>query len=92
MTESAALATRGYNAIGMHRYSSAGLLGPNIQAKVVDWVTGAHLPPGSVGELWLRTPGNMKGIRRFLFGIYVFNSKKFCKCCCYDLFRDRVLE
>ncbi|KAL1552720.1 4-coumarate--CoA ligase [Salvia divinorum] len=61
MTESTALATRGYNTVGAHRYTSAGLLSPNVQAKVVDWATGAHLPPGSVGELWLRSPGNMKG-------------------------------
>ncbi|KAG6389677.1 hypothetical protein SASPL_151150 [Salvia splendens] len=61
MTESTAVATRGYNTIGAHRYSSAGLLSPNVEAKVVDWVKGAHLPPGSVGELWLRSPGNMKG-------------------------------
>ncbi|KAG6391433.1 hypothetical protein SASPL_149187 [Salvia splendens] len=61
MTESTAVATRGYNTIGAHRYSSAGLLSPNVEAKVVDWVTGAHLPSGSVGELWLRSPGNMKG-------------------------------
>ncbi|KAH6760898.1 AMP-dependent synthetase and ligase family protein [Perilla frutescens var. hirtella] len=61
MTESTALATRGYNTGGAHKYSSVGLLSPNVQAKVVDWATGAHLPPGSVGELWLRSPGNMKG-------------------------------
>ncbi|XP_042001887.1 4-coumarate--CoA ligase-like 6 [Salvia splendens] len=61
LTESAALGARGYNAVGPHKYTSAGLLSPNVQAKVVDWVTGAHLPPGSAGELWLRSPGNMKG-------------------------------
>nr|QTO31268.1 4-coumarate-CoA ligase [Ocimum kilimandscharicum] len=61
MTESTALATRGYNNGGVKKYSSVGLLSPNIEAKVVDWVTGALVPPGSIGELWLRTPGNMKG-------------------------------
>ncbi|KAI3468568.1 hypothetical protein Pfo_025231 [Paulownia fortunei] len=61
MTESTAVGTRGYNTIEVHKYSSVGLLSPNVKAKVVDWVTGSHLPPGSVGELWLRTPGNMKG-------------------------------
>ncbi|XP_057802022.1 4-coumarate--CoA ligase-like 6 isoform X2 [Salvia miltiorrhiza] len=61
MTESTALATRGYNTVGAHKYLSVGVLSPNVEAKVVDWVSGAHLPPGSVGELWLRTPGNMKG-------------------------------
>lgn len=75
MTESTALATRGYNTVGSHRYSSAGLLSPNVEAKVVDWVTGAHLPPGSVGELWLRTPGNMKGNSCLLFGTNISNSK-----------------
>ncbi|KAK6158461.1 hypothetical protein DH2020_005775 [Rehmannia glutinosa] len=61
MTESTAVGTRGYNKVEVHKYSSVGLLSPNVQAKVVDWVNGSHLPPGSVGELWLRTPGNMKG-------------------------------
>ncbi|KAL0312398.1 UNVERIFIED_CONTAM: 4-coumarate--CoA ligase-like 6 [Sesamum radiatum] len=61
MTESTAVATRGYNTAKVKKYNSVGLLSPNVQAKVVDWVTGSHLPPGSVGELWLRTPGTMKG-------------------------------
>ncbi|KAK4435522.1 4-coumarate--CoA ligase-like 6 [Sesamum alatum] len=61
MTESTAVATRGYNTVKVQKYTSVGLLSPNVQAKVVDWVTGSHLPPGSVGELWLRTPGTMKG-------------------------------
>ncbi|KAL0331033.1 UNVERIFIED_CONTAM: 4-coumarate--CoA ligase-like 6 [Sesamum angustifolium] len=61
MTESTAVATRGYNTAKVQKYTSVGLLSPNVQAKVVDWVTGSHLPPGSVGELWLRTPGTMKG-------------------------------
>ncbi|GAA0187580.1 ligase [Lithospermum erythrorhizon] len=61
MTESAAVATRGYNTKEIHNYTSVGLLAPNTQAKVVDWVTGSSLPPGGVGELWLCTPGIMKG-------------------------------
>ncbi|XP_011092586.1 4-coumarate--CoA ligase-like 6 [Sesamum indicum] len=61
MTESTAVGTRGYNTAKVQKYTSVGLLSPNVQAKVVDWVTGSHLPPGSVGELWLRTPGTMKG-------------------------------
>ncbi|KAL9177392.1 hypothetical protein ABFS82_01G055600 [Erythranthe guttata] len=61
MTETTAVGTRGYNTIEARKYSSVGLLSPNAEGKVVNWVTGAHLPPGSVGELWLHTPGNMKG-------------------------------
>ncbi|KAJ8555208.1 hypothetical protein K7X08_012704 [Anisodus acutangulus] len=61
MTESTAIATRGYNAEKLHNYSSVGLLSPNMQAKVVDWITGSPLPPNSMGEFWLSGPGVMKG-------------------------------
>ncbi|KAK4486322.1 hypothetical protein RD792_008993 [Penstemon davidsonii] len=61
MTESTAIGTRGYNTVVVKKHSSVGLLSPNSEAKVVDWVTGSYLPPGSVGELWLRSPGVMKG-------------------------------
>ncbi|KAL2550952.1 4-coumarate--CoA ligase-like 6 [Forsythia ovata] len=60
LTESTAVGTRGYNTVKVHKYSSVGLLAPNAEAKVVDWVTGSCLPPGSIGELWLHTPGVMK--------------------------------
>lgn len=61
MTESTAVATRGHNSVGVRKHASVGLLSPNSQAKVVDWVNGASLPPGSIGELWLRSPGIMRG-------------------------------
>ncbi|EPS72162.1 hypothetical protein M569_02598, partial [Genlisea aurea] len=61
MTETTAIGTRGYNNGKFRKYLSAGLLAPNIKAKVVDVITGSCLPPGSIGELWLDTPGNMKG-------------------------------
>ncbi|XP_076948906.1 4-coumarate--CoA ligase-like 6 [Bidens hawaiensis] len=60
MSESTAVGTRGLNTREVHNYGSAGLLAPNMQAKVVDWVTGSHLPPGKTGELWLRGPAIMK--------------------------------
>lgn len=61
MTESTGIGTRGYNTVNCHKYSSVGLLSPNVEAKVVDLANGSCLPPGSVGELWLRTSGIMKG-------------------------------
>ncbi|CAN0875178.1 4-coumarate--CoA ligase-like 6 [Linum grandiflorum] len=61
MTESTAVGTRGFNTKRFEKYSSAGLLAPNTEAKVVDCVSGRALPPGSVGELWMRGPGTMKG-------------------------------
>lgn len=61
MTESTAVGTRGFNTPTIHKYLSIGLLAPNVQAKVIDWVNGSVVPPGSTGELWLRGPGTMKG-------------------------------
>ncbi|KAK1375036.1 4-coumarate--CoA ligase-like 6 [Heracleum sosnowskyi] len=61
MTESTAVATRGFNTEGLCNYSSLGLLSPNMEAKVVDSLTGIVKGPGSIGELWLRGPSIMKG-------------------------------
>ncbi|PWA60667.1 4-coumarate--CoA ligase-like 3 [Artemisia annua] len=60
MSESTAVGTRGFNTRDVHNYASAGLLAPNMEAKVVDWVTGLYHPPGKTGELWLRGPAIMK--------------------------------
>ncbi|XP_022731699.1 4-coumarate--CoA ligase-like 6 isoform X1 [Durio zibethinus] len=51
MTESTAVGTRGFNNEEHHKYSSIGLLAPNMQAKVVDWNSGSSLPPGCYGYL-----------------------------------------
>ncbi|KAK4486323.1 hypothetical protein RD792_008994 [Penstemon davidsonii] len=59
-TESTALGTRGYNTSFANRIS-VGFLSPNSEAKVVNSVTGSYLPLGGLGELWLRSPGLMKG-------------------------------
>ncbi|KAF5735005.1 Acyl:coa ligase [Tripterygium wilfordii] len=61
LTESTAVGTRGFNTEKCRKYSSIGLLAPNMQAKIVDSVTGASMPPGSCGELCLWGPGTMKG-------------------------------
>ncbi|KFK28573.1 hypothetical protein AALP_AA7G013900 [Arabis alpina] len=61
MTESTAVGTRGFNSQKVRKYSSVGLLAPNMQAKVVDWSSGSFLPPGNRGELWIQGPGVMKG-------------------------------
>ncbi|KAK8588901.1 hypothetical protein V6N13_087794 [Hibiscus sabdariffa] len=60
MTETTAVGTRGYNTQEFHKYSSIGLLAPNMQAKVVDWNSRSFLPPGYCGELWLRGPAIMQ--------------------------------
>ncbi|KAL5728479.1 4-coumarate--CoA ligase [Ranunculus cassubicifolius] len=61
MTESTAVGTRGLNTGTFRKYTSIGLLSPNMQAKIVDWNSGSCLPPAHSGELWLRGPGIMKG-------------------------------
>ncbi|EMF00959.1 long-chain-fatty-acid--CoA ligase [Streptomyces mobaraensis NBRC 13819 = DSM 40847] len=44
-----------------HRLASAGRPMPGVEARVVDPATRAELPPGRRGELWIRSPGRMKG-------------------------------
>lgn len=66
MTESTAVGTRGFNTEYIQKYTSVGLLAPNMQAKVVHWDTGSCLSPGKSGELWLRGPGVMKEFCRIL--------------------------
>lgn len=61
MTESTAVGTYGFNTKEIRKYTSIGLLSPNMEAKVVDYKTGYLMPPGEKGELWLRGPGIMKG-------------------------------
>ncbi|XP_077246769.1 putative CoA ligase CCL5 [Tasmannia lanceolata] len=43
------------------RYGTAGMLSPNMEAKIVDPETGETLPVNRTGELWLRGPCVMKG-------------------------------
>ncbi|KAF3335956.1 4-coumarate--CoA ligase-like 6 [Carex littledalei] len=61
MTESTAVATRGFNTPSCKKYTSVGLLAPNMEAKIIDLENGNCLPPGSHGELLLRGPAIMKG-------------------------------
>ncbi|MCH98598.1 4-coumarate-CoA ligase-like 6-like, partial [Trifolium medium] len=60
LTESSGVGASGFNTEKFHNHSSLGLLAPNMEAKVVDWNSGAFLPPGSSGEIWLRGPSIMK--------------------------------
>lgn len=43
------------------RWGSVGKLIGNSEAKIIDPETGAALPPGKQGELWIRGPTTMKG-------------------------------
>jgi acyl-CoA synthetase (AMP-forming)/AMP-acid ligase II len=43
------------------RPGSAGMLVPNTEARIVDPATGADVPAGEVGELWVRGPQLMSG-------------------------------
>ena len=43
------------------RPGAAGRLLPGVQARVVDPVTGADVPPGGTGEIWWRSPSAMAG-------------------------------
>jgi 4-coumarate--CoA ligase len=50
-----------YTPQGQRRPGSAGMAVPNTLCRIVDPETGADLPPGEVGELWVRGPQVMLG-------------------------------
>jgi long-chain acyl-CoA synthetase len=49
------------NGPNRHRLRSCGLPGPGVELRIVDPDTKADLPPGEVGEIWIRSPQVMKG-------------------------------
>ncbi|XP_028766243.1 4-coumarate--CoA ligase-like 9 [Neltuma alba] len=61
LTESGGGATRMIGSEEAKRHGSVGRLAENMEAKIVDPVTGESLPPGQKGELWLKGPTIMKG-------------------------------
>jgi long-chain acyl-CoA synthetase len=44
-----------------HRLRSCGVAGPGVELRIVDPETGADLPSGAVGEIWVRSSQVMKG-------------------------------
>ena len=44
-----------------HKHSSIGRLVPNMTLKIVSTETGQPVPPGELGEFWLKGPNVMKG-------------------------------
>jgi long-chain acyl-CoA synthetase len=46
---------------GSHRLRSCGVLVPGYELRIVDPHTGADVPPGDVGEIWVRSRYLMKG-------------------------------
>ncbi|KAF3436841.1 hypothetical protein FNV43_RR19594 [Rhamnella rubrinervis] len=61
LTETGGGASRMIEADESTRYNSVGRLAENMEAKIVDPVTGEALPPDHKGELWLRGPTVMQG-------------------------------
>jgi acyl-CoA synthetase (AMP-forming)/AMP-acid ligase II len=61
MSEAAALIA--VSPLDAPRRGSVGRLVPNTEARIVDPDSGADLPPGRTGELWIRGPQLMRGYR-----------------------------
>lgn len=61
LTESGGGASRMIGFDEAKHHGSVGLLAENMEAKIVDPVTGEALSPGQRGELWIRGPTIMKG-------------------------------
>ncbi|MED6159729.1 hypothetical protein PIB30_044902, partial [Stylosanthes scabra] len=60
LTESSGGAARMIGPDEAKRHGSVGRLAEEMEAKIVDPITGESLPPGHRGELWLRGPTIMK--------------------------------
>lgn len=61
LTESTGLGASTDTLEESRRYGTAGMLSPNMEAKIVDPDTGRALPVNQTGELWLKGPTIMKG-------------------------------
>ncbi|XP_010242836.1 PREDICTED: 4-coumarate--CoA ligase-like 5 [Nelumbo nucifera] len=61
LTETAGIGASTDTVEESRRYGTAGLLSPNMEAKIIDPETGEALPVNRTGELWLRGPSVMKG-------------------------------
>jgi long-chain acyl-CoA synthetase len=49
------------NGPNRHRLRSCGVPGPGVELRIVDTSNGRDLPPGEVGEIWVRSGQVMKG-------------------------------
>ncbi|KAL3845380.1 hypothetical protein ACJIZ3_002783 [Penstemon smallii] len=67
LTESTGIGASTDSAEESRRYGTAGLLSPNMEAKIVDPDSGEALSCNRTGELWLKGPSIMKG--------YFFNEE-----------------
>ncbi|KAG5542803.1 hypothetical protein RHGRI_015791 [Rhododendron griersonianum] len=61
LTESTGVGTSTDSLEESRRYGTAGLLSPNVEARIVDPESGEALSVSRRGELWLRGPAIMKG-------------------------------
>ncbi|KAF7139952.1 hypothetical protein RHSIM_Rhsim06G0008700 [Rhododendron simsii] len=61
LTESTGVGVSADSLEESRRYGTAGLLSPNMEARIVDPESGEALSVGRRGELWLRGPAIMKG-------------------------------
>ncbi|XP_051139385.1 probable CoA ligase CCL5 [Andrographis paniculata] len=64
LTESTAVGASSDTMDECRKHGSAGLLSPNMAAKIADPETGESLPVNRTGELWLKGPAIMKGYFR----------------------------
>jgi long-subunit acyl-CoA synthetase (AMP-forming) len=78
LTETTAGFCRSISAEESQRIGSVGRLSWGAEAKIIDPETGAALPPGVPGELFVRGPFVMKGTARQTYLILTSKDDDYC--------------